>query len=196
MFVADNGESLFRCESCAEPLHLERNALTCVTGQCAAFGMAVEVWRAQQRRVECGLDVPPPGPGWPRPTTAGRPHPYLTPVTAGRPWWRMVDVRRLEHCQLTWSCQVCGLHLPERAWVVGTDQDLVVNSSALHRRCVHLALAHCPHLAGALWRIVQMTADDVLADGRSVTVDRQAIATGDWRQWWTLSPQRTPQRCH
>jgi hypothetical protein len=41
----------------------------------------------------------------------GRPVPYVTPVTAGHPWWRLTHGARLLRCQNDWCCQVCGLDL-------------------------------------------------------------------------------------
>ncbi|WP_199442195.1 hypothetical protein [Umezawaea beigongshangensis] len=181
---------LFRCERCDGGLGFDLDALVCTDPECPAAGTGVELWRAQERRVDLGLDVPAPGPGFPRPLLRGLPHPYVTPVTAGRPWWSRVDARRLQHCQLTWSCQVCGLPLPTRAKVLAEGNGDVRNDSALHGRCLRVAAGRCPNLTGAGLRVVDVTADDLLADGRPLVVDRGATATGDRVSSWVLHPAR------
>ncbi|MBY8853235.1 hypothetical protein K7G98_35390, partial [Saccharothrix sp. MB29] len=69
----------------------------------------------------------------------------MTPVSDGRPWWRLTHGPRILECQNSWCCQVCGLPLPERAWVVLSGHG-IVSDSALHQECFVIALAHCPHL--------------------------------------------------
>jgi hypothetical protein len=45
----------------------------------------------------------------PRPFLDGLLAPFLVPVTNGRPWWGLIHRERLHACQISWSCQVCGL---------------------------------------------------------------------------------------
>ncbi len=177
----------FRCEECRLLLAWEAaevgSVLVCGNPQCAAAGLPVTVSAAQRQRTDRGEDLPAPGPGWPRPKLAGLPVPYLLPVTDGQPWWRLTDTERVIACQQQWRCQVCGLGLPDRAWVV-LDGRHIDSDTAVHRRCLNLALAHCPHLRRGRGR------------HRHTDVTRAEIHAEDltptpygWRQRWSLPPE-------
>ncbi|MFF5097764.1 MULTISPECIES: hypothetical protein [Actinosynnema] len=128
--------------------------------------MSLSVWSVHRRLVAAGRDAPAPGAGWPRPLYDGLPHTYLTPVAAGRAWWRHVDALRLEQCQTQWLCQVCGLRLEHQAWLLVDAGGLVLMSSALHRRCVDLSMARCPALSIEQPTERQVVREQILVNGR------------------------------
>lgn len=121
--------------------------------------------------------------GWPRPVMDGRPVPYVIPVTAGHPWWRLIHTPRLLQCQNDWRCQVCGLTLEPEGWVLVDVHGAVQTDAAMHERCVRLATAACPHLLGETTslRAVRVRRRDVHGDGQSLS-DRGSVE----RQQWTV----------
>ena len=178
----------FRCQECGHKLHWDDldpdSLLVCAHIQCSAAGMTVPVWKAQQRREDLDEDDLAPAAGLPRPVSAGLPIPYVTPVSNGRPWWRLTHGARLLACQHSWLCQFCGLPLPELAWVV-LNGDHIESDAALHKACLDLALSLCPHLnAESLDRHCrEVPRSAVLADGTPLST-----SPPEWRQQWTLSP--------
>lgn len=105
--------------------------------------------------------------GLPRPSdVAGTPIPYITSFTHdGTPDWRHVDPQLALECQATWLCQVCGLELPQRAWVVVDRAGEVVSGTALHHECVSMAAARCPHLRAATeLETLEVDRGQILAD--------------------------------
>ena len=187
----------FPCTACHSGLDLVEDELMCVNVQCAAVGMGVPLWRAHRRLVAAGLDVAAPGAGWPRPVFDGLPHPYLTPVMFGRARWRLVDEQRQQECQQRWACQVCGLPLPSAAWAVVNAHQDVLMSTAMHERCVRLAMVRCPNLADppAILTPLEVTPERILADHEPLDAVLAAAvseppATGDWIQRWTLRSTR------
>jgi hypothetical protein len=113
----------------------------------------------------------------------GRPVPYVTPVTAGHPWWRLTDGGRVLQCQNVWRCQVCGLALPSQSWVLVDESAAVVSDSAMHARCLRLAAASCPHLVigDSALVAVQVRRGDIRADGQPLS-ERPV----PWRESWTV----------
>ncbi|OCF85523.1 hypothetical protein AW168_35270 [Nocardia brasiliensis] len=79
-------------------------------------------------------------------------------------WWATVDTPRLLRCQAEWLCQLCGLELPARAWVVVEPDGEVVSGAALHRDCLTLANRWCPHLRLATYEQVEVDRTRILAD--------------------------------
>ncbi|WNV84931.1 hypothetical protein [Umezawaea sp. Da 62-37] len=193
MSDGDHPPIVMPCTDCASGLELADGQLTCVNVQCSSAWITVPIWRAHERLVAAGLDVPAPGAGWPRPLFDGVPHPYLTPVVAGRAWWKLVDERRHQECQLRWACQVCGSPLPSAAWVVVNIHYEVLISTAMHERCLRLATARCPNLVSppVILTPLQVTPREIRADHRpldevlAAAVSKPAT-TGDWIQEWTV----------
>lgn len=177
----------FPCPDCgtglfwADLAHGER--LICANPQCFGAGIEVAVWRAQQHREELGLDRPVSDLGWPRPVLDGRPVPYVVPVTAGHPWWRLTHGERLLRCQNGWCCQVCGLGLELAGWVVIDVHGAVGTDAAMHERCLRLATAACPHLVGqgGALRAVRVRRSDLHGDGQPLS-EGGALA----RERWTV----------
>ena len=190
---------IFPCADCDSALDVAGEQLICVNVQCDAAGVDVPVWWAHQRLVAAGGDVAAPGAGWPRPLFDGMPHTYLTPVVAGRAWWRLVDEQRQQHCQQTWACQVCGRTLPDTAWVLVTAHREVLLSTAMHQRCLRLSTARCPNLSGAPATLtsLRVTPHEILADHRPLhevlaAAVSEPAATGDWVQSWTVPRTHGP----
>lgn len=90
--------------------------------------------------------VEQPGPGLPRPRMDGRPVPWITQVSAEGVEWKRIHSERIWRCQTQWLCQVCGEELPDRAWVVVCDWE-VVSDAAMHLPCQTMAFRFCPFLA-------------------------------------------------
>ncbi|MDU0295015.1 hypothetical protein [Saccharothrix longispora] len=178
----------FRCPDCGHRLYWDDldygSLLVCGNPQCPNVAMPIPVWRAQEHRVGRGEDTPPPGAGLPRPVMRGLPVPYVTPVSDGRPWWRLTHGPRILECQNSWCCQVCGLPLPERAWVVLSGHG-IVSDSALHQECLVIALAHCPHLTANAQdlRYAAISRTDLLV-GHNQPPTTQAL----WREPWSVLP--------
>lgn len=183
----------FRCRDCRGDLLHDpelHDQLVCTNPQCFAAWSPVALWRAQRARVRRGDDRPAPGPGWPRPILDGRLHPWVTPVSNGKPWWLLLDGARQAQAQDAWLCQVCGEPLPTRALVV-LDGDKVVSDTALHPRCLAVADAVCPHLADSASRYTyaEVTRLDLLADGRPLKLLRPDATEDDnvlWFPAWTV----------
>lgn len=70
--------------------------------------------------------------------------PWLTPVTGAHPWWRLTHGPRLLACHNEWLCQVCGLPLPDRAWVLVDHLDSVDSDAALHEHCLRTSRRQLP----------------------------------------------------
>lgn len=85
--------------------------------------------------------------GFPRPMADGLPVPWITPVGDQGPVWDQVIRHRIIDCQRDWLCQVCGMPLPSRAWVLVEGESVVMDDAAMHEQCMKLALARCPHLS-------------------------------------------------
>lgn len=177
----------FSCVDCGVGLYwVDREhgvLLVCANVRCSAAGMELPVWRAQQHREDRGIDRAVSVAGWPRPVREGRPVPYVVPVTAGRPWWGLTHGDRLLRCQNSWLCQVCGVPLPTRAWVLVDTRGAVVTDSAMHERCLRLATASCPHLLaeGSPLRAALVGRPEILGDGRALSPRGAA-----WREEWTV----------
>ncbi|MDT8913475.1 hypothetical protein [Amycolatopsis sp. PS_44_ISF1] len=174
----------FSCLDCGVGLYwvdlAHGELLICANAQCVGAGIEVPVWRAQQHREALGLDRPVSDAGWPRPVLEGRPVPYVTPVTAGHPWWRLTHGPRLLHCQNDWCCQVCGQGLEASGWVVVDPRGMVQTDAAMHERCLRLATAACPHLlAVAAQRAAQVRRADIHGDGRPLR-DSGALTREQW----------------
>jgi hypothetical protein len=159
--------------------------LVCANSQCFSAGMPVAVWQAQRHREALGIDVEACREGWPRPVLDGRPVPYVTPVTAGHPWWRLTDGGRVLQCQNARVCQVCGLALPSQSWVLVDESAAVLSDSAMHARCLRLAAAACPHLVlcDSALVAVQVRRGDLRADGQPLS-ERPV----PWRESWMVRP--------
>ncbi len=189
----------FRCRECRGALGLvsEREEwFECTNPQCSAAGLPVALWRAQRAGARRGDDVPAPGAGWPRPVLDGLPHPWLTPVSDGKPWWRLLDDARQARAQDGWLCQVCGEPLPTAALVVLND-DRVVSDTALHPRCLTVAREVCPHLtrAGTRYAVVEVTRGDLLADGDPLPLASSNTVENDdvlWVPAWTVRAEAVP----
>ncbi|MGW5721589.1 hypothetical protein ACWEVP_35820 [Amycolatopsis sp. NPDC003865] len=189
---APTSPATFRWRDCRGDLKHDpelHDQLVCTNPQCFAAGSPVALWRAQRARVRRGDDRPAPGPGWPRPLVQGRPHPWVTPVSNGTPWWRLLDGARQALAQDAWLCQVCGEPLPTRALVV-LDGDRVVSDTGLHPRCLAVADAVCPHLTRAATRYTyaEVTRLDLLADGRPLPPPQPDATEDDdipWVPAWT-----------
>jgi hypothetical protein len=177
----------FSCPDCGAGLYWADLAhgeqLICANHECFGAGTVLPVWRAQQHREDLGLDRPVSDAGWPRPVLEGRPVPYVTPVTAGHPWWRLTHGVRLLRCQNDWCCQVCGLDLEPAGWVIGDGHGAVQTDAAMHERCLRLASAACPHLLAeaASLRAVEVRRCEVHGDGRPLR-DGGAVE----RERWTV----------
>jgi hypothetical protein len=161
--------------------------LCCETPWCAALGMPVSLWRAQQRRAASGHGTDGTPAGLPRPRMAGRPDPWITPVTDGQPWWRLTHGERVLACQTDWLCQVCGTRLADQAWVItqpdGPAARAVVTNSAMHHACLTIAQRACPALADTVtYRPVRVTRADIDADG----IPLPQAPTPLQQQTWTL----------
>lgn len=95
-----------------------------------------------------GQDFPNPA-GLPRPRVRGLPFPWVTPMVDETPRFRDLDRVRAEMCRSLWGCQVCGEDLDPVAWVAVKEAkpgSAIVSSAAMHRRCLDLAVRHCPRL--------------------------------------------------
>jgi hypothetical protein len=124
--------------------------------------------------------------GLPRPRIDGRPVPWITPIGPnGLPEWRKVDPLRVLACQTDWLCQVCGLELPRRAWVVLEAGRVVLSDTAVHRACLSMSWRWCPHVANPQHELdaVEVTWAHIMADG-----ERYDLITnyGDVRRTWTV----------
>lgn len=183
----------FRCAECSGPLSHDPelpDQVICVNGQCSSAGMPVAVWRAQRARVRRGEDVPAPGAGWPRPVLGGRAHPWITPVSNGVPWWTLLDGVRQARAQDAWLCQICGEPLDAVALVV-LNTTKVLSDTGLHRRCLHLAVVLCPHLAAPKtgYTVAEVGRSDLRADGHPLAPVRLDATEDDGHLWtpsWTL----------
>jgi hypothetical protein len=182
-------EHPFRCADCRAPLGWDPaeagRVLICGNPQCPAAGMALTVAAAQRRRIQAGEDRPAPGAGWPRPRRDGLPVPYVVPISDGRPWWRLTDNQRILTCQARWRCQLCGLPLPERAWVVLDNEGHIESDTALHHRCLTLALTLCPHLRHTRRRYTEILRAQVHAEDLDLT-------RYGWRQRWSVPAPTRP----
>ena len=194
--MADGDPTALPCTACPDELVMAGDEVTCANVQCAAAGLGVPLWRAHQRLVAAGGDVPAPGAGWPRPLFDGLPHTYLTPVVRGRAWWRHVDSLRLEQCQLGWLCQVCGEALPSRVWVWTKPDGAVVMASAMHERCLRLAQLRCPALAApdGPRTALEVGRDGILVDGKPLetvlAAEAGRVADGFLTQDWSVAAVR------
>lgn len=177
-----------RCPDCGRHLLLDEpnGWVVCANGWCSAMGLEVPLWRAAHRQHHGGDDPNPAG--WPRPVHRGLPIPWVTVIAVGQPWFRHLHGERLLRCQTAWLCQMCGLELPPRAWVVTAADRHVVTPAALHRRCLDLAAAACPYLRErAGHRDAEVTQEMILADGRPLLQTGHPLQ----RQVWTLAPSAT-----
>jgi hypothetical protein len=160
----------FHCADCKRPMILDADTgmVCCQTEWCAAIGMPIPVWRAEQRRTGDPLAGGMPA-GLPRPRHDGLPVPWITPVTGDWVWWRLIHGGRVQACQERWLCQVCGLLLPELATVL-VHGDRVISDTGLHAACLNIARAFCPAVstgvAADAYSVVSVDAGDLLADGR------------------------------
>lgn len=186
----------FPCPSCGDGLYWDDLAhgelLVCANSQCFTVGTPVPIWLAQQHREDRGMDEPVSGPGWPRPVLDGRPVPFLTPVTAGHPWWTLTHGPRLLKCQNDWCCQVCGERLNPQAWVLVDAFGAMDSDAALHERCLRLAVAACPHLVAEASGLeaVRVHRGRIHGDGKPLSDG------GAWtRQQWTVPNLRAQPIC-
>lgn len=96
--------------------------------------------------------------GWPRPTIADdngarMPVPWISEESdTGAPLIGSIDAQRRTAAQDGWRCEVCGLAVSTKAWLVGAPRPItsgftVTCEGPMHRRCLLLAAAKCPHLA-------------------------------------------------
>lgn len=152
------------CGTCGGDMAFESDSgkVCCTAPQCAAAGILIPVWRAEQTRTGDPLAGGTPA-GLPRPRAAGLPVPWITPVTGGHVWWRLIHGDRVRTCQERWLCQVCGLSLPDQAYVFATANRAVVSSSAVHKRCVDIAQRFCRAAAG--FTVTPVTPGLILANG-------------------------------
>jgi hypothetical protein len=183
--VADDDPGLV-CIDCSRPVLLDEYAqtVTCATPGCPAGRVDDAVW---VRRYE---DRHGPDPtvvvGLPRPVVQGRPLPWITPVTAGHPWWRLIHPDRLLACQSGWCCQLCGQAVGQDAVVLAAWRELVLSDAALHARCAKIAIGWCPELAMTSFEVIPVAPADVLADGEPLRI---GDAHPGKRQDWQLRPR-------
>ncbi|WP_040712768.1 hypothetical protein [Nocardia takedensis] len=143
----------------------------------------VALWRLLDRR---GRDLNPAGAR--RPVHRGRPVPWLTPVTAVGPYWRLIHRGRLADAQRDGLCQVCGLRVGQDAVLVIDADGRAPTSAALHPDGAATATTHCPAVARA--GTVRPLADGRLhRDGEIVP---ELGMTQRWRLTETVDDDRNP----
>ncbi|MEU3010208.1 hypothetical protein [Nocardia asteroides] len=106
--------------------------------------------------------------GLPRPEDGGgTPIPYIASYHHdGTPDWRQVDTQLVVECQAAWLCQVCGLELERRAWIMVDGVGEVVSGTAMHQACMSIATTRCPHLKGSPeLHTLEIDRTQILADG-------------------------------
>ena len=132
-----------------------------------------------------------PATGLPRPRPNGMPLPWITRLGADGPQWKRIDLTRVLHCQTNWACQVCGLPLARRAWVLLAADGTVLSDAALHRECVILARRWCPHLHDPASDVdaMEINYTQVAANGQPLHL---ITDYGDETRTWTVA--RPPQR--
>ncbi|WP_405180960.1 hypothetical protein OG225_07150 [Nocardia sp. NBC_01377] len=136
-----------RCGACARP-----HVLDLGTGwaehapdayDCPRWESVMPLWQLLDR---AGFDLNPSGAE--RPTRNGRPIPWLTPVTAAGPHWRLIHRGRLGQAQRHGLCQVCGLSVTDDEAMLVVDTDgWCLTSAALHPACAKLSSVTCPVVA-------------------------------------------------
>ncbi|WP_280465340.1 hypothetical protein [Nocardia brasiliensis] len=114
-------------------------------------------------------------------------------------WWATVDTPRLLRCQAEWRCQLCGLELPARAWVVVEPGGEVVSGAALHRGCLTLANRWCPELRRAGYEQVEVDRTRILADDVPLGSLEAGDAVDEWgsygdglRRWVVAAANDVP----
>ncbi len=56
--------------------------------------------------------------------------------------------------------------LPYRAWVLVEGDSIVIDDAAMHKPCMTLALARCPHLNGQMGYVACLVSmEEIIADG-------------------------------
>ncbi|MCY0927895.1 hypothetical protein OTB20_17070 [Streptomyces sp. H27-H1] len=173
------------CAECGEDLLPVGARFVCGNGQCAEFGMEKQVWRALRA---AGVAAPTAA-GLPRPVHHGLPVPWVAACTSTKVWWRAMDAGRLALAQREWRCQVCGLALSERAWVLATPSGAVLQA-ALHESCKELALRFCSHLSSDSTKATAhlVTRDQLTADG--LPLPEAVPSDPDFLQQWELAAAR------
>ncbi|MGX1812203.1 hypothetical protein ACWIGI_41385 [Nocardia sp. NPDC055321] len=136
--------------------------------------------------------------GLPRPRADGLPVPWGTLVEAGQPQWKAIDCNRILHCQSHWECQVCGLALPDRAWVLHDADGWILTDAAMHRACLSVARRWCPHLRAGGVTAREVSTADIAADGTPLPhwyslpeVDDEWGSYGDAIKTWTIADTTT-----
>lgn len=118
---------------------------------------------------------------WPR--FGNMPIPWIARIDPDGPAWLCVDLSLLLECQAQWRCQVCGRHLPRRAWVALSGGHDVVSDAAMHQPCALIAARWCPFLLDPANEIemVEVRFSSIHADGVPLdTIAEYGDAVRDW----------------
>ncbi|MFC5749829.1 hypothetical protein [Actinomadura rugatobispora] len=176
------------CRECGRPMLavVGDGYAYCGADRCTARALPETISRIADR-LAAAAGVDPDPPGWPRPRADERPVPWITPVTGGRVWWRLVHSERLKACQRRWLCQVCGLPAPEAAAaVVDAAGDFLTPAPACPE-CAALAAAVCPHLVARPPHVVLATPADILSGDRPLA--DSTASPGPTRPWRLARPR-------
>jgi hypothetical protein len=127
--------------------------------------------------------------GLPRPRNDGMPVPWITRIDPEGPAWKRIINYRVFECQTEWICQVCGEYLPERAWVIVTEDGSVISDSAMHTACLAMAQRWCPHLRNAEGTTtIEIRRQDITVDWKW-KLDSIADYGEDTREWAVLADE-------
>ncbi|MFI8977165.1 hypothetical protein ACIGO9_30080 [Nocardia asteroides] len=107
-------------------------------------------------------------------------------------WWARIDTPRLLQCQARWLCQVCGLALAPKAWVLVDTDGTIISDAALHYDCLTLANRWCPELKRSTYQELEVERHRILADIALDSFDPADTSTdwgtyGDGLRRWTLT---------
>ncbi|SFL68338.1 hypothetical protein SAMN05192584_12437 [Streptomyces pini] len=173
------------CPDCARPRYYQPTTgrVACATPWCAALGIETPLWQA----LTVSGQAEPTEPGLPRPRHHGLPIPWITPRSRGHVYWKALDAQRLSDAHNRWLCQVCGLPLPEQAWVLVTPDGDVIQA-ALHHDCLTSALEYCPHLTSGASQATprHITRDQLTTDGQPL--NQSAPSDPHFLHQWQTTP--------
>ncbi len=135
-------------------------------------------------------------PGLPRPNADGMPVPWVTFMLGTEDvWWATIDTPRLLRCQAEWLCQLCGVRLGSRAWVVVEPGGEIISGAALHSDCLTLANRWCPELQRGEYQQIQVDRTQILADNVPLDSFETGDAVDEWgsygdglRRWVVAAP--------